>query len=64
MPRERKQKNSHIGRAVLPGLVLPVAFSDRIVVSSPAKTGGNVPPTGPLIRLLSVILRRLEMGVM
>lgn len=52
-----------IGRAVLAGLVLPVTFSDKIVVSSPAKTGGKVPPTGPLIRLLSVISKCFKMGL-
>lgn len=45
---------------MLTGLVLLVAFSDRTVVSSPAKTGGKVPPTGPLIRLLSVIFKMIK----
>lgn len=53
-----------IGRAVLTGLVLPAGFSVKTVLSSPAKTGVEVPPTGPLIRRLSVIFRRLEFDVL
>lgn len=49
--------HSHILRIESEGLVLPVALPLRFSPSSLAKTGGKVPPTGPLTRLRSAILR-------
>lgn len=51
----RDDEYSHNGLAVFAGLVLPSLL--RISTSSSAYTGGRVPPTGALMRRLSVILK-------
>lgn len=56
--------HSQIGLALFEGLVLPLdSFPVRISSSSLANTGGSVPPTGPFILLLSVILQSEYPGI-
>lgn len=52
--RTKRNEGSHMGLAVCGGRVLPLL---RISASSSINTGASVPPTGPFMRRLSVILK-------